>query len=238
MTNLATFTCLLRDCEAPEPADRSLQGQAPLRALRHCLPFVEASSFGWWMKSPVTFHMRWDGHRIFWRMDEAQPWSELTHAQIPGSTTHFDAHTSEEMHGLIPPFLSALPERGVVQVWSGWAARTRPGWSLLVRGIANKVPDDVCFTMEGIVEFDQWPGPVFSNVQFLQSGRTITFRKGEPFLQIQPVMSPRRLRTAGCGIQSLRLTDDGAGAELSAYRESVLRRTRESGAYKRKILAG
>ena len=43
----------------------------------------------------------------------------------------------DDIKGFSPPFVGALQEPGVVQIWSGLVARTAPGWSLLVRGPAN-----------------------------------------------------------------------------------------------------
>jgi hypothetical protein len=41
--------------------------------------------------------------------------------------------------------------------------------------------------LEGIIETDQWFGPLFDNVRLLKTDVPIEFRSDTPFLQVQPV---------------------------------------------------
>lgn len=232
---LIKFLALLADCPSPEPADRSLNEQAPLRALRHCVPFSEASGFGWWLRCPLDFQILWEGHRMVWRLAPDDEWVELKHGQIPGSAAQFNQFAPPELRDMIPPFLSALPERGVVQIWSGWTAQTRKGWSLIVRGITNKIPHPNYFTMEGIVEFDVWPGPIFTNIQLLHTDQVVSFAKGQPIMQVQPVLTPARLRERMKSSLIMRLEEEVPAAVWTAYRDAVDSRRIAAGAYKSKV---
>jgi len=71
----------------------------------------------------------------------------------------------------------------------GLAARgvPAPGWSLLVRGVANLSKSPAYQMLEGIIETDTWFGPLFDNVRLLKTDVPIEFRSDVPFLQVQPV---------------------------------------------------
>jgi hypothetical protein len=74
-----------------------------------------------------------------------------------------------------------------LQIWSGCIAKTAPGWSLLVRGVANLSHSQSYQMLEGIIETDHWFGPLFDNVRLLKTDVPIEFRSDTPFLQVQPV---------------------------------------------------
>jgi hypothetical protein len=84
-------------------------------------------------------------------------------AQFPDFAARFDKAAPASLAGCSPPFLSALPEPGTLQIWTGLLARTVADWSLLIRAPAN-LPSSGGFSMyEGIVESDRWFGPLFTN---------------------------------------------------------------------------
>ena len=123
---------------APVRADRSAMGTLPMRAVRYCEALTSATAFGWWLFPPIGIEMLWDGSEIFWRCDDAPDWMPLLPAaQLPDYAATFDAVAPEALKGCSPPFLTALPEPGTVQLWTGLIARTAPGWHLLVRSPAN-----------------------------------------------------------------------------------------------------
>ena len=72
-------------------------------------------------------------------------------------------------------------------MWTGCVAKTAPGWSLLVRGVANLSKSLSYETLEGIIETDHWFGPLFDNIRILKTDVPIEFKKDIPFLQVQPV---------------------------------------------------
>jgi hypothetical protein len=106
---------------------------------------------------------------------------------VPGFADQFDAAAPDDIKGFSPPFVGALQEPGVVQIWSGLVARTAPGWSLLVRGPAN-LPRNLAYEVyEGIVETDRWFGPLFTNIRLTRTNVPVELNPELPFMQVQPV---------------------------------------------------
>jgi hypothetical protein len=182
---LARFHQLIGRARTPQRADRSAGGMLPTRAFRYCEAVTTASAFGWYVFPPISFSLIWDGEQIGWSYDGAEDWYPLGRAQFPDFSAEFDCGAPGHIQGYAPPFLAALPEPGVVQVWSGLLARTRPGWSLLVRAPAN-VPRQGSYDLfEGIIETDRWFGPLFTNVRLTRTDVPITFDADYPLFQAQ-----------------------------------------------------
>ena len=135
---LVTFYRFIPECRMPQRADSSAAGSLPTRAFRYCEAIRMASAFGWYVFPPIRVSFMWDGGTdITWTYDGADDWYPLKTAQFPGFAEQFDAAAPDDIKGFSPPFVGALQEPGVVQIWSGLVARTASGWSLLVRGPAN-----------------------------------------------------------------------------------------------------
>ncbi len=175
---------------APMRADRSALGTLPMRAVRYCEAVTSATAFGWYVFPAVDIQVLWDGSDIFWCCDEAPDWMPLLpSAQMPGYVAEFDAVAPESLKGCSPPFLTALPEPGALQMWTGLIAETAPGWHILARAPANMPsPGGICM-FEGIIETDRWFGPLFANMRFTRSHTPIRLRADYPILQVQPVQS-------------------------------------------------
>jgi hypothetical protein len=171
-------------------ADRSAAGTLPTRAYRYCEAVTAAASFGWWVFPPVGMSFVWDGADIFWTCDDLNDWEPLSpSAQLPGFSEAFDIAAPEVLKGCAPPMLTALPEPGALQIWTGLMVRTLPGWHLLVRAPAN-LPLTGGFSLyEGIVEADTWFGPLFTNLRFTRTNCPITLRPDFPLLQVQPILA-------------------------------------------------
>ena len=148
---------------------------------------VTASAFGYYVFPPTDFTVIWDGHEISWTYEGATDWEPLTHAQFPYFSGHFDERVPAEMRGYSPPFVSALQEPGLMQMWSGLVARTAPGWSLLVRPCANLPRGGSVEMFEGIIETDRWFGPLITNMRLTKTDVPIDFRADFPLLQVQPL---------------------------------------------------
>jgi hypothetical protein len=187
MTSIVSFYRLIEQASLPQRADRFAVGTLPTRASRYCDAVTSAAGFGWWVFPPMDFSLLWDGHEIFWHYDGLDDWLPLTAVQFPGQAARFDAAAPERMQGCSPPFLTALPEPGLVQIWSGLIARTAPDWSLLVRPLANLPPRSDIALFEGIVETDRWFGPLFTNVRLTRTHAPIKFRADYPLAQVQPL---------------------------------------------------
>jgi hypothetical protein len=187
MEHVIQFLPLIPNARAPQCPDPTLNGSMPLRAYRYCEPFILASSFGWMFFSPIEFRIIWTGNEFLWRPKSSAAWIPLGTAQMPGYSKWFEENAPENYRRLEIPFLAAFPERGVVQVWTGFAARTKADWSLLIRGVPNISGSGAYCHLEGIVEHDWWTGPVMANLQFVQSNQEVVFSRSTPLLLAQPV---------------------------------------------------
>jgi hypothetical protein len=188
---LVTFYRLIEAARLPQRADRAAGGTLPTRAARFCDAVTAASAFGWYLFPPLDFSLLWDGTEVFWAYDGVEDWLPLTAAQFPHFARQFDTAAPEVARGCSPPFLTALPEPGMVQIWSGMIARTAPGWSLLVRPLANLPAGGGYALFEGIVETDRWFGPLFTNLRLTRTDRPVRFQADYPLAQVQPL--PRTL---------------------------------------------
>jgi hypothetical protein len=134
---LVVFHRFVPQARLPQRADRSALGSMPTRAFRYCEAITSAAAFGYYVFSPIDFSLMWDGTSISWTYKGAEGWMPLGSAQFPGFGPHFDATAPEGIQGFAPPFVSAIQEPGLVQLWSGLVVRTAPGTSLLLRAPAN-----------------------------------------------------------------------------------------------------
>ncbi len=180
-----TFYRLIPQARMPQRADRAAAGTLPTRAFRYCEPVVTASAFGWYVFPPISFDLIWDGHEVVWRYEGAPDWMPLKTAQFPDFVPYFDSKAPEEIRGFSPPFVGALQEPGLVQLWTGLIARTAPGWSSLVRPCANLPRTGAYELFEGIIETDRWFGPLITNMRLTKTDTPINFRADFPVLQVQ-----------------------------------------------------
>ena len=93
----------------------------------------------------------------------------------------------EDCKGFALPFLGAPNEPGLLQIWSGYVARSAPGWSVLARPLANFPRPSGYEAYEGIIETDRWFGPLFTNMRLTKTGVPIEFRADYPIFQVQPL---------------------------------------------------
>jgi hypothetical protein len=186
-TPLVVFHRFTPAARLPQRADRSAAGSLPTRAFRFCEPVVSASGYGYYLFPPIDFTLMWDGSSVRWTYPGAEGWEALHVAQYPGFREQFDAVAPEDIREFSPPFLGAMQEPGIVQIWTGLVARTAPGWSLLVRPLANIARRTGYEFYEGIVETDRWFGPLFTNMRLTKTDVPITFRADEPMVQAQPI---------------------------------------------------
>lgn len=160
--------------------------------MRYCDALTSATGYGYWIFPPMDVRLMWDGEQVFWSYGEHEEWLPLSGTdsgavQFPGYATEFDAVAPPELRGYSPPFLTALPEPGGVQMWTGLMAKTRPGWSLSVRPPVNLPPVPGIVAWEGIIETDVWFGPLITNFRLNKTNTTVQIRAYAPFLQVQPV---------------------------------------------------
>ena len=184
---VVTFYRAIPDCRAPIRADNSGLGTLPSRGFQYCEALRSASSFGWYVFPPIDFALQWDGSQVMWTYRSAKSWYPLTSAQYPGYSRVFDQAVPPRLRGFAPPFLTVLPEPGLVQLWTGLMVQSKENWSILVRPPAN-LPRSLAFdSYEGIVESDRWFGPLFTNLRLVKTDVPIHFSTETPILQVQPL---------------------------------------------------
>lgn len=225
------FYRVIADAPAPVRADRAAEGTLPTRAARYCDAVTTAAAYGWWIYPPLEVSLYWDGTQVFWTWPGHDGWLELDSAQYPDLRTSFNAVAPPALRGATLPFLSALPEAGMVQMWTGLYARTAPGWSLLVRAPSNMPGGGGYVPYEGIVEYDQWFGPVFSNIRLTRTDAPIRIRADRPLLQAQPLP---RIAYADATLDAMQLVPDPASfteADWRDYAASTVPESRTIGQY-------
>ncbi len=214
---------LIEEARPPQRADRSAIGTLPMRAARYCDAITSASGFGWWVFPPIDLQLLWDGTDIYWQRPGSEDWLVLLpSAQFPGMMRRFDAAAPEELRGCSPPFLTALPEPGLLQIWTGLMARTADDWSLLIRAPANLPAPGGVALFEGIVETDRWFGPVFTNLRFTRSHKPVRLRGDFPLAQLQPLP---RVAYADATLDAMTLVPDLDAmqqADWEDYRTSIV----------------
>jgi hypothetical protein len=184
-TPRVTFFRILPTARFPQRADRAAAGTLPTRAFRYCEPSVTASAFGYYVFPPITFALRWDGTAVHWRYEGGPDWEQLRVVQFPGFSDKFDEIAPEGCKGFSPPFMGALQEPGLVQFWSGFMARTAPGWSLHIRPLANIPAKAGVEFYEGIVDTDRWFGPLLTNLRLNRTDIAVEFKADFPIFQVQ-----------------------------------------------------
>jgi hypothetical protein len=86
----------------------------------------------------------------------------------------------------------------MLQIWTGWFARTPPGYALWVLSPINLVPSPHYTMLSGVVATDRWFGPLFNNIILNTSVRNIKIdAQAAPFIQVLPIkredFAPKRL---------------------------------------------
>lgn len=186
--SLLQFHRLIEQARAPQRADRAAAGTLPTRAYRYCDAVTSAAGYGWWVFPPMDLQLIWDGHDVYWHFDGAADWMPLSpSAQFPDFSEKFDCAAPDELRGCAPPFLTALPEPGTLQIWTGLMARTAEDWSLLIRPPANLATPGGYNLYEGIVETDRWFGPLFTNLRLTRTHKAVRLRADFPLVQVQPL---------------------------------------------------
>jgi hypothetical protein len=185
---ICRFFRLIPDAPEPRRADRSADGTLPTGAYRYCEAVASASAFGWYIYPPLNFSLIWDGVEIAWTYEGADEWFALRGAQYPGFREIFAEAAPEAAKSCAPTFLVPAREPGIVQIWSGYAARTAPGWTLLSRSPANIPRTQGYEHFEGIVDTDTWFGPLFTNIRLTRTNAPVEFHVRYPLFQVQPLL--------------------------------------------------
>ena len=219
---IVSFHRLIAAAPAPERADRSALGSLPTRAFRYCDAVTTAAGFGWHIFTPLEFSLWWDGEQILWTFDELDEWLPLGAAQFPHFRDLFDGSAPEDVRGYSPPFLTALQEPGVVQIWTGLMARTAPGWSLLLRAPANLPKPPGYEYYEGVIEADRWLLPVFINIRLTRTDVPVLISLERPLLQAQPLPQAAYAESVLNRAPVIDALSDWSDVDWDAYRRSIV----------------
>lgn len=211
----------------PRRAKPEATGMLPFRQAQYCEPSRQASQFGYWVFLPTTFSVRWrGGHEYDISFDGEATWFHLTEIAFPGSFGAWDEAAPENCKGYCPNFISTTTEEGMLQIWSGWFARTRPGYSLWVMSPVN-AGSSMCTLLQGIIDTDVWFGPLFGNVKLHATDRNIKFdAQLAPFMQVVPIAREAYAKS----LLDNFAVSDGIPDELwPAYYETLVRRQEHLG---------
>ncbi len=212
------FYQFYRQGRQPLQADRFAGGTLPMRAAQYCDAITSASGFGWWLFSPVDSYLAWDGKGIAWSPD-GQEWQTVDDSvHFPGFPDLFEAEAPDHFQGAAPPFLTSLPEPGLIQVCLGLFARTAPGWSMLLRRPPNYPLPGHIEHFEGIIDTSDWFGPLFINLRLTKTDTPIRLRADMPLAQAQPI--PHALLTPD--ILSFQVDNNLGLEEWEAYRVTLV----------------
>ncbi|MGB9366519.1 MAG: DUF6065 family protein [Xanthobacteraceae bacterium] len=176
-----------------------LSGEVPIRAYRFCEPFLAANRVGWLLYPPTNFELIWTGREFLVKFDTIDSWIKVDKLFLPEFADYWSDTAPAAAADMIPPFLEAFPERGVIQVWSGFVIETEPGVSTWIRGPVNRNSPGAYHVLEAIVETDWWMGPLFTNIQFTKTDDPVRFENNRPWLQLIEV--PRAVHLARKGEQ-------------------------------------
>jgi hypothetical protein len=184
-----SFFQLYPNTPPPQRADKTLFGSLPLRAVRGCEPVTSASGFGWHIFPPFDFSVMWDGSNLYYKLDSGNTsWQRFRTVALPGFADELVKSAPETLHKLARfPFLTRGTETGLVQLWTGLAVKTQPGWSILVRPPVNLPRDPALEVFDGLVESDWWFGPLLNVFRICKTDTPVSFRRQRPLVQLQPV---------------------------------------------------
>jgi len=182
-----------------------------------------------------------------WQKAGGCQWEPLQDAaHFPGFPESWDVSCPEGFSGMCPPFLTALPEPGLLQVSLGLIATASPGWLLYMRPAANFPSIPYIEGFVGIVDAEAYQfGPIFTNLRLCKTDTAIAFPADRPLVQLSAV--PRQLLTADAKLRGATPIDISGwtSTEWEGYRQTVLdpnsrldRRYGEYATRARKLAAG
>lgn len=184
---ICRFYRMIPDAPDVRRADRSADGTLPTNGFRYCEALTAASGFGWHLYPPCNFTLVWSGDEVAVAFGRSKRFTSLRGMQYPGFRKVFEQIAPAGLKDMSPPFLTQGLLPGAVQIWSGYMARTLPGWALLSRGVVNKPKAQPFDNIDGIFETSTWFGPLFTNIQIKRTNSPIEFHTRYPMFQVLPV---------------------------------------------------
>lgn len=184
---IVTFHRVYPDAVQPLRGDKSGLGTLPAAAFQYCEAVRTASSYGWYIFPPVDIRLLWNGVDVLYSL--GGEWEPLTSIPLNDDfADYWDVHAPPELEGCWPPFMTALMQPGIVQIWSGLLVSSAPDWSVMIGGPSNLRLTKAYECFEGVVETDTFrPCPLFVNIQLLATDREILIPRLKPLFQVRPV---------------------------------------------------
>lgn len=216
----------------PMRPNEDIDGEIPARALKFCEPFLAANRAGYLLYPPVDFVLNWSGSEILANIGDVPETILLDRVFLPDFAEYWSSIAPPYAIEVMPPFLEAFPERGVVQVWTGYFVTTEPEVSTWVRGRVNRLGSSAYSVLEGLVETDWWTGPLFFVLQINKTDFPIQFRTAEPFLQIIPFLRAPRERRSDA-VQVTAMTEAPADLWMAIRKTAERRNGEPPGSYRR-----
>ncbi|QCI12666.1 hypothetical protein E6B08_15370 [Pseudomonas putida] len=234
MDNAIQFYRALPDIPLPSAAQRALDGNISARAHQFCEPFLVANGMGYLLYPPIDFNLYWDGTQTLVQLEGISDWIIVDKIFLPYSMDHWRDQVDSELVDTLPVFLEAFPERGVLQLWSGYFASTRPSYSLWIRGPVNRPSSKAYSVIEGIVETDWWAGPLFTNIEISKTDTPIMFRRNVPLLQVFALPRGIHQRDAREPVLVTELTQGVDSQFVARMKDTANRRnTQRPGSYRK-----
>lgn len=201
----------------PMEADKAALGFIPITAFQYCEAMRTASALGWYVFPVEDIELMWNGADVYHSVDGA--WQVLHDHHRPDFQSFWNENCPPGFKGLAPPFIQALPAKGVVQIWSGWLIETAEGFNSLVRPIVNAHRSQLYYCYEGVIETDRFsPCPLFMNIQLVATHVGITLRKSDPLFQVQVVERGRHGGVAVHIDEAFQSTEGGSGMSEGDWR--------------------
>ena len=180
--DMSKFTLIKAYDQAPDirPAEKSANGTMPAAAFQYCESMRVASSFGWYVYSPIELSLYFDGKEVF--MHEDGRWNTLKSINLPDDFRAYWRSVAPDALGeLDPPFLTSLFVPGLVQIWSGYLIKSAPGWATNIRPPVNLDSRSSISPFEGIVETSvQQFMPLFINFRIIKTDTEIYIPTNRP----------------------------------------------------------
>lgn len=183
-------------------ADASALGYLPISAYQYCEAVRTASAMGWYVFPPAEFSLLFDGKEVF-IADEGE-WRSLVHEPVPAALEERWVADFEAIYGACPNMLTAFPDPGVVQIFTGLFVTTAPGTWSHIRPLVNVQRKSAYWCYEGIVETDGFaPLPLFVNIHLTRTHSEIYFADEFPLFQVSCVPKTLRDLNRKCAIGSV-----------------------------------
>ena len=183
------FRRLLDHAPEPQVGDSSAMGTMFTCAFRYCEPMRLASSFGWYIFSPVDMDLIFDGATTYWRSINDSAWQKLDSLKDLTFRNEFESMCPESLKGTAPVTIGKSAEPGILQLWSGYILQTPPGYCALVRDPPNIPKLENFESYEGIIQSDDWFGPLLTNIRITKTDVVVSIRRNMPIFFVQLVRS-------------------------------------------------